>query len=79
MPLSFRRPIGFEQQEDNALVHVQPQRQFRRLLAFAGRTIDDIVNSPLDKRDIFNWYRMSLKMERRLEVLELEQQWNGHR
>lgn len=77
MALSFRKPAGLDEPNE-AVVHVELRRELPRLLAFAGWSIDDVVNNPLAKRDVYNWYRMSLNMKRRLDVLALERQWNPH-
>lgn len=61
---------------DSPLVQVQRERRLSRLLAFAGWTIDDVVNSPIAKRDMVRWFKTDRNLHRRLEVIELEKQWN---
>ncbi|MBC7783414.1 MAG: hypothetical protein H7144_06195 [Burkholderiales bacterium] len=56
--------------------HVFIQREMQRLLSFAGWTIDDVVNNPIAKRDVTQWYCIGRSMKRRIEVLDLEKQWN---
>lgn len=61
---------------DTPITHVQRERRFARLLAFAGWTIDDVVSNPIAKRDIVRWFKTDRRMHRQLEVLALEKQWN---
>jgi len=57
------------------------QRTLHRVLAFRGRTIDDVVNDPIVKNDILGYWKVLKQIDRRSEALELEGQWNrlGHR
>ena len=52
------------------------QRPLHRILAFTRRSIDDVVNSPIAKNQVYGYYKLSRFIERRGEILELEQQWN---
>lgn len=56
--------------------HIQRADTMRRLLAFAGRSIDDIVNCPVARRDVISYYRIGHQMRRITEVDALEHQWN---
>jgi hypothetical protein len=47
-----------------------------RLLAFAGWTIDDVVSNPIAKRDVYRWFKTDRRLHRRMEVVDLERQWN---
>jgi hypothetical protein len=55
---------------------VQTQRPLQRLMAFTGRSIDDIVNCPIAKREVALYFKTEKWMQRRVELLELEAQWN---
>ena len=55
---------------------VVPHRRLARLLAFAGRSIDEVVNSGIAKREVAHLFKLDRQIERRAEVLELERQWN---
>lgn len=57
--------------------HVLALRPLRKVLAFAGRSIDDVVNCPIAKRDVLGYYKLHCWVERRMDVLELERQWNS--
>ncbi len=57
--------------------YVMLQRLLQRVLAFRGRTIDDVVNNPIVKNDILGYWKVMKQIERRGEVLELEGQWNS--
>lgn len=79
--MDFTRILGFGSGLDRdtsptPVEHVMVQRPLRRVLAFTGRTIDDVVNCPIAKREVLGYYRLHCWVERRCEVLELEQQWN---
>ncbi|MGC4034047.1 MAG: hypothetical protein QM754_20390 [Tepidisphaeraceae bacterium] len=75
MEFSPFRPGG-RQHDEQGTTHIMRHRAFARLLAFAGLTIDDVVNNPVAKRAVYNWFKTDRRLHRRLEVLELEKQWN---
>jgi hypothetical protein len=52
------------------------QRPLHRILAFTRRSIDDVVNNPIAKNEVYGYYKLSKWVERRSEIVELEQQWN---
>lgn len=52
------------------------QKALRRILAFTGRTIDDVVNSPIVKNEVYGYYKLSRQIDRFGEIRELERQWN---
>ncbi len=55
------------------------QGELRRILSFAGWTIDDVIDNPIARRDVRQWYKLGRWMTRRLEIGELERQWNPTR
>jgi hypothetical protein len=61
------------------IAHIQRADTMRRLLAFAGRSIDDVVNCPVARRDVISYYRIGHQMRRIAEVDALEHQWNPTR
>ena len=56
--------------------HVVARHPLRRVLAFTGRTIDDVVNDPIAKNEVRGYYKLSRMIQRRGEVTDLEKQWN---
>jgi hypothetical protein len=64
-------------------VHSKPhiryvtQRPLHRVLAFTGRSIDDVVNSPIVKNEVLGYFKLQKFVQRRMEIVELEQQWNS--
>ena len=70
------RPFPSPAQANDALEHVLPRRPLRTVLAFTNRSIDDVVNSPVAKREVLRYFKLGKWMTRRGEVLELERQWN---
>jgi hypothetical protein len=56
--------------------HVAARRQLGRILAFTGRSIDDVVNNPLAKRHVYGYYKLHRWMHREAEIAELERAWN---
>jgi hypothetical protein len=56
--------------------HVVVQRPLRRVLAFTGRSIDDVVNNPIVKREVLGYYKLQKQIHRSAEVRDLERQWN---
>ena len=58
------------------LVRYASQRPLHRILAFTGRSIDDVVNDPIAKNQVRGYYKLFRQVERASEVRELEKQWN---
>ncbi len=56
--------------------HRVVQRPLRRVLAFTGRSIDDVVNNPIVKREVLGYYKLHKQIHRSGEVRDLERQWN---
>ena len=52
------------------------QNQLNRILAFTGLTIDDVVNHPIARNQVRGFFKLTRWMDRRLEIRELEKQWN---
>jgi hypothetical protein len=53
------------------------QRPLQRVLAFTRRSIDDVVNDPIAKREVLGYYKLYKQVGRSIEVGELERQWNS--
>jgi hypothetical protein len=53
------------------------QRPLRRILAFTRRSIDDVVNDPIVKREVLGYYKLHKQIACSVEVRELERQWNS--
>jgi hypothetical protein len=51
-------------------------RPLQRILAFTGRSIDDVINSPIARREVAGYFKLHRQIERVSETRELEQQWN---
>ncbi len=76
-------PTGFEQGQKRPRGVVRRTVRgvaLQRLFAFAGVTIDDVINDPLAKRTVLAWYRVSneaLWEGRRSQLREraLYEQW----
>lgn len=58
------------------LEHLLSQQPLARVLAFAGKSIDDVVNCPVSKRVVLHYYKVGRMIARQHEVDELEHQWN---
>jgi hypothetical protein len=61
----------------DAREHIVVQHPLRRVLAFTGRSIDDVVNSPMVKREVLGFYKLHKWVQRGMDVSELERQWNS--
>lgn len=59
--------------------HVVVQRPLQRVLAFRNRSIDDVVNDPMVKNEIFGYWKLHKQIIRSSEVVDLERQWNTPR
>jgi hypothetical protein len=69
-------PVGGFGPSETPIEQLVVQRPLHRILAFTRRSIDDVVNSPIAKNQVYGYYKLSKFVERRSEILELEQQWN---
>ncbi len=56
--------------------HVMIRRPLQRVLAFRGRSIDDVVNDPVVKNEIYGYWKLHKQVQRTTEVVDLERQWN---
>ena len=52
------------------------QRPLRRFLAFLGYSIDDVINDPIVRNQVFGFYKLQRQVDRAMEVTELERWWN---
>lgn len=52
------------------------QDAFHRVLSFTGKTIDDVVNCPIARREVLGYFKLHRWVQRRCDVVELERQWN---
>jgi hypothetical protein len=57
--------------------HVIIQRPLHRVLAFTRRSIDDVVNDPIAKREVLGYYKLHKQVQRGCEIVDLERWWNG--
>ena len=62
--------------DEPATEYVVLQQPLQRVLAFRGRSIDDVVNSPVVKNEIYGYWKLHRQIQRRSEILDLERQWN---
>jgi hypothetical protein len=75
-PLGFQSPERLTQ-SDTGIEFLLRQRTLHRVLAFIGRSIDDVVNDPIAKNQVRGYFKLSKQIERAGEVTELERQWNN--
>jgi hypothetical protein len=59
------------------LVRYASRRPLHRVLAFTGRSIDDVVNDPIAKNQVRGYYKLYRQVERVAEIRDLEKQWNA--
>jgi hypothetical protein len=48
-----------------------------RVLEFTHRSIDDVVNDPIVKREVLGYFKLHKWVQRGCEQVDLERQWNG--
>jgi hypothetical protein len=75
-------PLGYQSRrqlagENTGVEFIMRQRALHRILAFIGRSIDDVVNDPIAKNQVRGYFKLSKQIERSSEVTELEKQWNN--
>ena len=70
------QPIILDASPMPRVEYVQRSSDLQRLLRFSGWSIDDVVNNPLAKSDLLRWHKIGRWTNRRLDIHELEKQWN---
>ena len=74
------RPVSFSPADADAAPDARiervVQRPLNRVLAFIGRTIDDVVNDPIVKNQVYGYYKLHRQVERASDIRDLERQWN---
>ncbi|HMB95343.1 MAG TPA: hypothetical protein VKK61_04820 [Tepidisphaeraceae bacterium] len=71
------RKAAMSQPAQQRTEHVVVQRLLNRVLAFTGRTIDDVINDPIAQRQVAGYFKLHRWVERECEISELERQWNA--
>jgi hypothetical protein len=56
---------------------VVADRPLRQVLAFTRRSIHDIVNCEIAKREVLGYYKLKCDIHRRCEATDLERWWTG--
>ncbi|MDB5331492.1 MAG: hypothetical protein JWP03_2643 [Phycisphaerales bacterium] len=74
--LGLHRPSAIRS-SDSSIEHVLLQRPLQRVLAFRRRSIDDVVNNPMVKNEIYGYWKLNKQIERAGEIGDLERQWNS--
>lgn len=69
-------PLSFAQPPRVIAPLVMVQRPLTRIFAFTGRNIDDVINSPIARRQIIGYYKLYRTIQRESEIRDLERQWN---
>ena len=54
--------------------YVLVQHPLKRTLSSTRRSIDDVVNSPLAKNEVYGYYKLSKQIDRFGEIRDLERQ-----
>ena len=79
--MSEQNSLGFGRPElpgasDTQVEYVIVQRVLHRILAFTGRSIDDVVDNPVAKNQVLGFYKLHKWVERESEISEMERAWN---
>jgi hypothetical protein len=74
-PLGFGRPT-LSRDPAGGIEHLLVRHPLHRVLAFTGRTIDDVVNNPIVKNEIIGYYKLYRNIQRSADIGDLERQWN---
>ena len=56
---------------------VQRHTELSKVLAYIGRSIDDVINDPIARNQVWGYFKLLKQINRSSEVGELERQWNG--
>jgi hypothetical protein len=74
---NFTRGRTRPEPEHATTSYVQVQRPLRRVLEFTGKTIDDVVNDPIARRQVLGYYKLHKWVQRESDIFDLERQWNA--
>ena len=75
-PLGLRPRVSLPGELAQPVEQVVTMRPLHRILAFTLRSIDDVVNDPIAKNEVYGYYKLHRRIERASEVRDLERQWN---
>jgi len=75
-PLGLRPRASLPGELAQTVEQVVTMRPLHRILAFTRRSIDDVVNDPIAKNEVYGYYKLHRRIERAGEVRDLERQWN---
>ncbi|MBV8781233.1 MAG: hypothetical protein JO353_07530 [Phycisphaerae bacterium] len=75
-PLSLNRP-SLSDPPSAGLQQVQRHTELSRVLAFIGRSIDDVINDPIARNQVWCYFKLLKQIERQALIGELERQWNA--
>lgn len=78
MELPGLSSIFFDVPSGDSSELVMIQRPLQRVMAFTGHTIDDVINSPIARREVLGYYKLYRWVQRNCEIGELERQWNAN-
>jgi hypothetical protein len=74
-PLGFSTP-RLSLHGGPSIERIVQQRPLRRVLAFLGYSIDDVINDPIVRNKVLGFYKLQRQVDRAMEVTELERWWN---
>jgi len=75
-PLGLGSPV-LRPPGQNGTEYVVIQHVLDRILAFLNHSIDDVVNDPIVKNKVIGFYKLHKFVQRRCEIVDLENQWNS--
>jgi hypothetical protein len=52
------------------------EHALRRVFAFTGHTIDDVINDPIARNRVCGYYKLGRWIDRQCEIADLVRQWN---
>ena len=61
----------------NEIERIVYQQPLRRVMDFLGCSIDDVINDPIVRAQVFGFYKLQKDVDRTCEVVNLERWWNG--
>jgi hypothetical protein len=75
-PLGIGGPIRIDMDRGDRIEHVIVQRPLDRVLAFTGRSINDVINDPIARNEVRCYLKLHNWVQRESEISDLEHQWN---
>ena len=68
--------VSLHRQDAATTEYIVVHQPLRRILAFTGLSIDDVIDHPIARNTVYAYYKLHKQVQRVYEIVDLERQWN---